>query len=93
MSNLPRTDPATANLPKTEPTEANLPKTEPTEANLPATSTKANAESTATSTVVARTGPGDRLASNERKVDQYGPQWVEHVTGGGALRSGNVLIG
>ena len=28
----------------------------------------------------------------ERVVIQYGPEWVEHVTKGGAVRNGNILI-
>lgn len=29
----------------------------------------------------------------ERRVVQYGPEWMEHVANGGDVRDGNILIG
>ena len=32
------------------------------------------------------------IGDNERRVPQYSPEWVAHVTGGGAVRNGNILV-
>ena len=32
------------------------------------------------------------VGDNERRVTQYGPEWVAHVTAGGAVRNGNILV-
>lgn len=44
-------------------------------------------------TATARQGINFPLPmDDERVVPQYGPEWVEHVTSGGAVRNGNILL-
>lgn len=32
------------------------------------------------------------LQEGEKRVPQYGPEWLAHLAAGGAIREGNILI-
>jgi hypothetical protein len=33
------------------------------------------------------------VGDGEKRVPQYGPEWIAHVSAGGNVRNGNILVG